>query len=52
MNVKRAITATITMGDQPTEADLEQLKERRLRGRGQLAQSGEPEQPMSSDRGG
>ena len=37
MNVKRPVTATITIGDQPTEADLVPFKAGRLYGRGQPA---------------
>jgi len=52
MNVKRAVTATITVGDQPTEADLEQLKHEGYVGVVNLRNDGEPEQPMStSDEG-
>jgi uncharacterized protein (TIGR01244 family) len=48
MNVKRAVTATITIGDQPTEADLEQLKHEGYVGVVNLRNDGEPEQPMST----
>jgi uncharacterized protein (TIGR01244 family) len=47
MNVKRAITPTITLGDQPTEADLERLKGEGYVGIVNLRNPGEPEQPMS-----
>ncbi len=47
MNVKRAITPTITLGDQPTEADLDQLKGEGYVGVVNLRNPGEPEQPMS-----
>ncbi len=47
MNVKRAITPTITLGDQPTEADLEKLKGEGYVGIVNLRNPGEPEQPMS-----
>ena len=47
MNVKRAITATITVGDQPTEEDLDQLKREGYAGVVNLRNEGEPEQPMS-----
>jgi uncharacterized protein (TIGR01244 family) len=48
MNVKRAFTATITIGDQPTEKDLEQLKSEGFTGIVNLRNDGEPEQPMST----
>jgi uncharacterized protein (TIGR01244 family) len=47
MNVKRPITATITVGDQPTEEDLDQLKREGYSGVVNLRNEGEPEQPMS-----
>jgi len=47
MNVKRPITATITVGDQPTEQDLDQLKREGYSGVVNLRNEGEPEQPMS-----
>ncbi len=47
MNVKQSITPTITIGDQPTEADLEQLKHEGYVGVVNLRNPGEPEQPMS-----
>jgi uncharacterized protein (TIGR01244 family) len=47
MNVKKPITPTITIGDQPTEADLEQLKGEGYVGVVNLRNPGEPEQPMS-----
>jgi uncharacterized protein (TIGR01244 family) len=47
MNVKRAITPTITLGDQPTAADLEKLKDEGYVGVVNLRNPGEPEQPMS-----
>ena len=47
MNVKKPITPTITIGDQPTEADLEQLKHEGYVGVVNLRNPGEPEQPMS-----
>jgi uncharacterized protein (TIGR01244 family) len=47
MNVKRAVTATITVGDQPTEDDLDQLKREGYVGVVNLRNPGEPEQPMS-----
>jgi uncharacterized protein (TIGR01244 family) len=48
MNVKRAVTASITIGDQPTEADLQQLKHEGYSGVVNLRNDGEPEQPMST----
>jgi uncharacterized protein (TIGR01244 family) len=48
MNVKRPITATITVGDQPTEEDLEQLKQEGYTGVVNLRNEGEPDQPMSA----
>jgi len=48
MNVKRPVTATITIGDQPTEADLEQLKKEGYTGVVNLRNDGEPEQPLST----
>jgi uncharacterized protein (TIGR01244 family) len=48
MNVKRAVTATITIGDQPTETDLEQLKSEGYSGIINLRMDGEPEQPMGT----
>jgi len=48
MNLKRPITAAITIGDQPTEADLGQLKEEGYTGVVNLRNEGEPEQPMSA----
>lgn len=48
MNVKRPFTATITIGDQPTEADLKQLKQEGYAGVVNLRNDGEPEQPLST----
>jgi uncharacterized protein (TIGR01244 family) len=47
MNVKKPITPTITIGDQPTEADLEALKREGYIGVVNLRHPGEPEQPLS-----
>ncbi len=47
MNVKRAITPAITVGDQPTEADLKALKDEGYVGVVNLRNDGEPEQPLS-----
>jgi uncharacterized protein (TIGR01244 family) len=52
MDVKRPVTATITVGDQPTEQDLEQLKREGYVGVVNLRHAGEPEQPLSPDREG
>jgi uncharacterized protein (TIGR01244 family) len=43
----RPITPTITIGDQPTEADLDGLKSRGYVGVVNLRNDGEPEQPLS-----
>ena len=48
MNFKRPVTTTITIGDQPTEADLEQLKQEGYVGVVNLRNDGEPEQPLST----
>jgi uncharacterized protein (TIGR01244 family) len=48
MNVKRPFTRAITIGDQPTEADLEQLKQEGYTGVVNLRNDGEPEQPLST----
>jgi uncharacterized protein (TIGR01244 family) len=48
MNVKRPITPAITIGDQPTEADLEQLKKEGYTGVVNLRNDNEPEQPLST----
>lgn len=48
MNVKRPVTATITIGDQPTEADLIQLKQEGYTGVVNLRNDGEPDQPLST----
>lgn len=47
MNVKKAITPTITVADQPTEGDLKALKDEGYVGVMNLRTEGEPEQPMS-----
>lgn len=49
MNVKRAVTPTITIGDQPTEVDLEALKAEGYVGVVNLRHPGEPDQPLSPD---
>lgn len=48
MNVKRAITPNITIGDQPTEDDLKTLKAEGYAGVVNLRNDGEPEQPMGT----
>jgi uncharacterized protein (TIGR01244 family) len=48
MNVKQSITPHITIGDQPTEADLQALKKEGYAGVVNLRQDGEPEQPLST----
>ncbi len=48
MNVKRPITASITIGDQPTETDLSQLKQEGYTGVVNLRNDGEPDQPLST----
>jgi uncharacterized protein (TIGR01244 family) len=48
MNVKRAVTSTITIGDQPTESDLEALKREGYKGVVNLRNDGEPEQPLGT----
>jgi uncharacterized protein (TIGR01244 family) len=47
MQVERPITEAITIGDQPTEADLARLKGEGYVGVVNLRNPGEPEQPMS-----
>jgi uncharacterized protein (TIGR01244 family) len=49
MNVQRAVTPTITIGDQPTETDLEALKAAGYAGVINLRHPGEPDQPLSPD---
>jgi len=48
MNFKRAITASITISDQPTEPDLAQLKQEGYTAVVNLRNEGEPDQPMSA----
>ncbi len=48
MNVKKAITPAITIGDQPNEGDLSALKEEGYVGVINLRNDGEPEQPLST----
>ncbi|MEO6808665.1 MAG: sulfur transferase domain-containing protein [Isosphaeraceae bacterium] len=49
MNVQRAVTPTITIGDQPTDADLEALKADGYAAVVNLRHPGEPDQPLSPD---
>lgn len=46
MNVKKPWTPSITIGDQPTAADLEQLKAEGYVGVVNLRNAGEPDQPL------
>lgn len=48
MLFERAITRQITIGDQPTEADLARLKAEGYSGVVNLRNDGEPEQPLST----
>jgi uncharacterized protein (TIGR01244 family) len=48
MNVKRAVTPQITIGDQPTEDDLLECKYEGYVGVVNLRHDGEPEQPLST----
>jgi uncharacterized protein (TIGR01244 family) len=48
MNVQRAITPAITIGDQPSAADLEALKSDGYVGVVNLRNDGEPEQPLGT----
>ena len=48
MNFQRAITPTIVIADQPTEADLASLKAAGFVGVVNLRNDGEPEQPLST----
>ncbi len=48
MQFERAITPKITIGDQPTEADLVRLKGEGYTGIVNLRNDGEPEQPLST----
>jgi uncharacterized protein (TIGR01244 family) len=48
MLFERAITPQITIGDQPTEADLARLKAEGYAGVVNLRNDGEPEQPLST----
>ena len=48
MNVKRPLTAAITIGDQPTEADLAELKREGFTAVVNLRNDGEADQPLST----
>jgi uncharacterized protein (TIGR01244 family) len=48
MNFKRPLTASITIGDQPTEADLADLKQEGYTAIVNLRNDGEPDQPLST----
>lgn len=48
MNVKRVITPGLTIGDQPTEADLKALRAEGYVGVVNLRNDGEPEQPLGT----
>ena len=48
MQFERAITPRITIGDQPTEADLIRLKSEGYTGIVNLRNDGEPEQPLDT----
>jgi uncharacterized protein (TIGR01244 family) len=52
MNFQRPVTATITIGDQPTVADLEKLKQEGYTGVVNLRNDGEPDQPLSTSEEG
>ena len=46
MNYMRAVTAAIVVGDQPTEAELAELKKQGYTGIVNLRNDGEPDQPL------
>lgn len=48
MNYMRAVTPEIAIGDQPTEADLAELKKQGFSGIVNLRNDGEPDQPMNT----
>ncbi len=52
MHFERPITSAITLGDQPTEADLERLRRDGYVGVVNLRNAGEPEQPLSPNEEG
>ena len=52
MNFMRAVTPEIAIGDQPTEADLAELKKQGYSGVINLRNDGEPDQPMNTSQEG
>jgi uncharacterized protein (TIGR01244 family) len=52
MNFMRAVTPAIAIADQPTEADLAELKEQGFSGIVNLRNDGEPDQPMNPSQEG
>ena len=52
MNFMRAVTPEIAIGDQPTEADLAELKQQGYSGIINLRNDGEPDQPLSTGKEG
>ena len=52
MNFMRAVTPEIAIGDQPTEADLAELKKQGYSGIVNLRNDGEPDQPLSTGKEG
>ncbi len=52
VDVKKFVTTTIMIGDQPSEADLRELKSLGFVGVVNLRNDGEPEQPISPSREG
>jgi uncharacterized protein (TIGR01244 family) len=52
MNYMRAVTPSIAIGDQPSEADLAELKKLGFSGIVNLRNDGEPEQPLNPSREG
>ena len=48
MNYMRAVTPEIAIGDQPTEADLAELKKQGFSGIVNLRNDGEPDQPINT----
>jgi uncharacterized protein (TIGR01244 family) len=52
MNFMRAVTPAIAIGDQPSEADLAELKKQGFSGIINLRNDGEPEQPMNPSQEG
>ncbi len=52
MNYMRAVTPEIVVGDQPTKADLAELKKQGFSGIVNLRNDGEPDQPMNPSQEG